>query len=183
MLKKICGILFLLVAIFLAVAAMQPEDFRVTRSKRVAGHPEVVFAHVNDLRQWDAWSPWAKLDPNAKSSFEGPSAGVGAAMTWDGNGEVGAGKMTITESSPAQLVRLRLDFEKPFRATNQAELTFAPEGSETLVTWTMTGKNNLIGKAISLVMNCDKMIGGYFEKGLSNLDAVVRAEASGQTPS
>src|SRR5262249_17972049 len=123
------------------------------------------------------WSPWAKLDPAAKISYEGPTAGVGAAFTWAGNSEVGEGRMTITESRPNEKVVFRLDFEKPFKDTSTAEFTFEPKGDQTAVTWTMLGKNGFVGKAMSLVINCDKMLGGYFEKGLAQLDAVSQAAA------
>ena len=174
--KKILIVLAALAAIvvlFLIVVAMQPSEFRVTRSASVATGPAEVFPHVNELRKWDAWSPWTKLDPNAKNSFEGPAAGTGAAMTWAGNNEVGEGRMTITESRPNELVRFRLEFYKPMAGTSDAEFTFKPQGNQTEVTWTMTGKNNFIAKAMCMVMNMDKMIGGQFEQGLASLKSIA----------
>jgi hypothetical protein len=79
---------------------------------------------VNDFHNWEAWSPWAKLDPAAKATFEGPSAGTGAIFKWAGNKEVGEGSMTITESRPSDLIRIKLEFLRPFEATNSAEFTF-----------------------------------------------------------
>src|SRR4030095_15188465 len=151
------------IAAFLIIVALQPSDFRVSRSATIAAPPAAIFPHVNELKKWDAWSPWMKLDPNAKSSFEGPPAGKGAAMSWAGNNEVGEGKMTITESRPNELVQFHLEFYKPMAGTSDAEFTFKPEGNQTTVTWTMTGKNNFIAKAMCLVMNMDKMVGGQFE--------------------
>ena len=117
-----------------------------------------------------------KLDPAAKSTFEGPAAGKGAAMSWAGNNQVGEGRLTITESRSGELVRLKLEFMKPFAATNTAAFTFKPEGDKTAVTWSMEGKNNYLAKALHLVMNMDKMVGGDFEKGLA--DMKVAAEAT-----
>ena len=162
-----------LVVLFIIVVAMQPSDFSVTRSAKMAAPPEKVFPYVNDLHQWEAWSPWAKLDPNAKNSFEGPASGVGAAMAWEGNCKVGVGRMTITESKTGGLVRFKLEFVKPMKATNTAEFTFKPEGNQTVIAWTMAGKNNFVGKAFGLFVGCDKMIGGQFEKGLATLKSVA----------
>ncbi len=132
---------------------------------------------MNDLHNWEAWSPWAKLDPAARQTYDGPPAGVGAAFAWSGNMQVGEGRMTITESRPNELVRLRLDFVKPFKGTNTAEFTFQPDGDQTGVTWAMTGTRTFIPKAIGLFVSCDKMLGGFFEKGLVQLKAVAEAAA------
>lgn len=176
MFKKVLLALLAVVAVFLIVAALQPADFRIVRSAIIAGPPAALFEQVNDFQKWEAWSPWAKLDPNAKNTFEGPAAGTGAVFRWAGNNEVGEGAMTITESRPPELVRLRLDFVKPFAATSTAEFAFKPAGDGTEVTWSMAGKNNFVGKCISLVMDCDKMVGGQFENGLANLRSVVEAK-------
>ena len=168
-----------IVAILLiVVVAGQPDVFMVARTAQFAAPPEKIFSHINDLHAWEAWSPWAKMDPNAKNSFEGPASGAGAAMKWEGNCKIGVGKMTITESLPHNVVRFRLDFEKPMRATNMAAFTILPESGGTVVSWSMTGKNCLMGKVMGLFMNCDKMVGGQFEKGLASLKSV--AEAAGK---
>lgn len=166
-----------LVIIFLIVVAMQPSTFRISRSATVAAPAAAVFPHVNELKKWQPWSPWMKMDPNAKSTFEGPEGGKGAAMTWAGNNEVGEGKMTIIESKPNELVRFRLDFYKPMPGTSEAEFTFKPEGAGTVVTWSMSGTNNFIGRAMCLVMNMDKMVGGQFDKGLASMKAIVETPA------
>ncbi len=159
--------------LFLVVIAGQPDEFTVSRAASIAAPPEKIFPHVNDLHQWQAWSPWAKLDPAALTSFSGADAGAGAAMAWDGSKKVGAGKMTITESRPGELVRLRLDFRKPMQATNTAEFMFRPEGGQTAVTWGMAGKNSFMGKIFGLFMDCETMCGSQFEKGLASLKSVA----------
>src|ERR1041385_8353443 len=135
-----------IVILFVVVIAGQPDEFVVSRSAKISAPPEKIFPSVNDLHAWEAWSPWAKLDPNAKNSIEGPAAGVGAAMAWEGNCKVGVGRMTITESRPGERVGFKLEFQKPMRATNTAEFTFQADGDQTTVTWSMAGKNNFIGK-------------------------------------
>ena len=177
MLKTILVIAALVVIGFVILVLTRPADFRLTRSATIAAPPAVVFAEVNDFHQWEAWSPWAKMDPNATNSYEGPPAGVGAKFSWSGNNKVGEGSMTITESRPSDLVRLQLESLRPFKGTNTTEFTFQPQDGKTLVTWTMTGKNNFIGKAVSLFMDCEKMVGPDFEKGLANLKAVAEAKA------
>lgn len=170
-------IILILVAIavvtFIIIAAMQPSEFRVTRTETISAPASAVFAQVNDLQKWEAWSPWAKLDPDAKNSFEGPTSGTGAIMKWAGNNKVGQGSMTIIESRTDDFIRFKLEFLKPFVATNTAEFAFNSENNQTTVTWTMYGKNSFMSKTIGLIMNCEKMVGEQFEKGLSSLKSVV----------
>jgi hypothetical protein len=173
MLIKIVIVLAVVVIGFVILVAMRPSDFRISRTALIGAPPDAVFPHVNDLHNWEAWSPWAKIDPAAKSAYEGPPAGVGAVFAWTGNAKVGEGRMTITESRPCDLVRFRLDFLKPFKGTNIAEFTFQPESGETRVTWTMSGTYSFIPKAMGLFMNCDKMVGDQFEKGLADLNSVA----------
>lgn len=176
MLKTILISLAAIVVVFVIVVALQPADFRVARSATIAAPPAVVFGHVNDLHLWEAWSPWARLDPNAKNTFDGPPTGKGAKMSWSGNNEVGEGAMTITESRPSEFVGFLLEFKKPFVATNTADFTFKPDGDKTVVTWGMSGTNSFMFKAVGLFMNCDKMLGPQFEKGLADLKTVAESQ-------
>jgi hypothetical protein len=159
--------------IFFVIVAGQPDEFVVSRAGKFSTPPEIIFWHVNDFHKWEAWSPWAKLDPACRYSYAGSAAGTGALFSWSGNNKVGEGNMTILESRPDELVRIKLEFLKPFKATSTSEFTFKPEGYQTAVTWSMSGKNNFMAKAMGLVMNCDKMVGGDFERGLANLKSIV----------
>ena len=176
MIKKILlgaiVVIVLVVAIFCVVVAMQPSHYHIERSATVNAPAPVVFNQVNDFHKWDAWSPWAKLDPNIKTSYEGAPAGPGAMYSWIGNSQVGEGRMTITDSKPAELVKIKLEFIKPFAAINATNFTFSPQGNQTAVKWTMDGDNTFMGKAFGLFMNMDKMVGGDFEKGLAQMKAV-----------
>ena len=162
--------------ILVGVVALQPADFRVSRSAVMAAPPAEVFAQVNDFHAWQAWSPWAKLDPQAKATFEGPESGKARNSAWDGNREVGKGQMTILESKPDELVRIRLDFERPMQNTCTAEFTFKPADDGTQVAWSMSGRNNFLGRAVCMFMNMDKMVGGQFENGLQSLKEIVEAK-------
>ena len=175
MLMKIFMPLAGLLVVLVAIVVTRPSEYRVARTATISAPAPAVFAQVNDFRKWEAWNPWAKLDPAMKQAYEGAPAGTGASYTWAGNHEVGAGRMTITDNRPSELIRIRLDFLKPFAATSTAEFTFKPEGNQTVVTWSMTGQKNFMAKAVHLVMNMDKMIGGNFEKGLAEMKAVVEA--------
>jgi hypothetical protein len=175
MFKKILLVLAVVVVIFLIIVATRLADFRVSRSATIAAPPPVVFAQVNDFHQWEAWNPWGKLDPSMKLTYEGPTSGKGAVYSWVGNKDVGEGRMTITESRPSDLILINLEFFKPMAGVSLSEFTFKPEGHQTVVTWTMTGKNNFIAKAMCMFMNMDKMIGGQFEKGLAAMKTVAEA--------
>jgi hypothetical protein len=172
-------VVVVVLAAFVVIAAMQPADFTVTRSTTISAPPSVAFAQVNDFHKWDAWSPWAKIDPAMKTTFEGSSEGTGAVYSWTGNNKVGEGKMTITDSHASDLIRLKLEFYKPFAATNTAEFTFQPQGNQTTVTWKMLGRKNFVTKAMCLFMNMDKMLGGQFESGLAQMKSVSEATAKG----
>ena len=156
MLTNILLLLGGLVIVILVLASMRPDDFRVSRSATIAAPQDAVFAQVNDFHHWDSWSPWAKIDPACKNTFAGAPSGVGASFSWDGNSKVGAGGMTITENRPGELVLIRLEFLRPFKAVNTAEFTFQPQEGKTLVTWTMFGKNNLLSKIFGLFVNCEQ---------------------------
>lgn len=177
MLKKILIALAAIVLIFLVVLAMQPSDFRVERTATIAAPAADVFTNVNDFHKWEAWSPWA--NPAAKVAFEGAPAGQGAVMTWAGNDKVGEGKMTLTESRPNDLVKINVDFVKPFEGSISSEFTFKPEGDQTAVTWAMSGHHNFFEKALCLVMNGTKMIGDDMEKGLAQLKSVTESARKG----
>jgi uncharacterized protein YndB with AHSA1/START domain len=175
MLMKILIALAVIVVVLVIVVATRPSEFRVARTATIAAPAPAVFAQVNDFHKWEAWNPWGKVDPAMKQTYEGAPAGIGAIDTWAGNHEVGEGRMTLTESRPSDLIRIRLEFLKPFKATSTAEFTFKPEGDRTAVTWSMVGHNNFMAKAVHLFMNMDRMIGGQFEKGLAQMRSVVEA--------
>ena len=176
MLKKILIALAAIVVVVVVVVALQPSEFRVTRTAVISAPAPAVFAQVNDFHKWEAWSPWARLDPAMKQTYEGAREGTGAIYRWAGNREVGEGSMTITESRPSDLVRIRLEFLKPFAGTSTAEFTFKPEGNHTAITWSMTGDNNFMAKAVHLFMNMGTMVGGNFEKGLAHMKSGVEAK-------
>ena len=173
MLKIILISLATALAIFLIVAARQPSTFRVERSTTISASPAEVFPHLNDLRKTQVWSPWVKLDPSAKYTFEGPEAGVGATSSWAGNSKVGEGRQTIVESRPNERVGIKLDFKKPFESTSLAEFTVRPEGERSGVTWSLSGENNFVCKVFCTILSQDKMIGEPFEQGLAELKALV----------
>lgn len=162
-----------IVAAFVVIVALQPSDFRVERSATMRAPAAAPYAQVNDFQKWRDWSPWEKVDPQLKRSYEGPQAGTGARYAWIGNKDVGEGRMTIVESRPGELVRIKLEFFKPFAAVNDAQFSFKPAGDATAVTWSMTGQNNFLAKAICLFVDMDKMVGGMFEQGLAQMKAVV----------
>jgi uncharacterized protein YndB with AHSA1/START domain len=178
MLKIILIALAVLVVAIVIVIAMQPSEFRVARSTTISASPSDVFAQVNDFHKWEAWNPWGKIDPAMKQSYEGVPAGTGAIYTWSGNKQVGEGRMTLTESRPNDLIRIKLEFFRPFAGTNTAEFTFKPEGDQTSVTWSMSGEKNFTAKAIHLFINMDKMIGGQFEQGLAQMKSVAETAAN-----
>jgi len=178
MFKKILIGVGVVIVVLLIVVAMRPDNFRVGRSATLAASPAALFEHVNNHHKFIVWNPFMKVDPNVKVTYSGPDSGVGAVCSWDGNRDIGAGSCTIIESKPGELVRCRMDWKRPMEGTATVDFTFKPEGDKTVVTWAMYGKNNFMAKAVSLFIDCDKMCGPQFEKGLADLGNVAAATAS-----
>jgi Polyketide cyclase / dehydrase and lipid transport len=182
MIKKILLAIVILVVltagVFAVVVAMQPADYSVQRTATFNAPASTVFAQVNDFHAWKAWSPWEKLDPNAKTTFGGPTAGTGATYSWDGNDDMGAGQMTITKSHPSDLIEIKLEFFRPHASVCKTEFTFKENGSQTAVTWTMSGEKDFTSKAFCLFMDMDKMVGGDFEKGLTSMKSIVESKTN-----
>lgn len=177
MIKKILIGLAAVIAILGIVIALQPGSFRVERSATLDASPADLFAQVNDHRKFARWNPWMDLDPHVINTYTGPESGVGAACSWKGNRNIGAGSSTIIESKPNELVRMRMDWKEPMEGTSTVDFTFKPEGGKTVVTWAMYGPQTFMGKAVSLFMNCEEMCGPQFEKGLLRLGNAAAAPA------
>lgn len=173
--KILLGLIAIVFAI-LIIAASRPSEFRIERHISISALPAALFAKVNDFHRWPAWSPYEKLDPALKRTYEGPPAGTGASYAWAGNSQVGAGRMTVVESIPNELVGIRLEFLKPFPSTNTAEFLFKPAGAQTSVTWRMSGKYSFVPKVIGLFVNMEKMIGAQFDVGLANLKQLAESK-------
>ncbi|MBX9945394.1 MAG: SRPBCC family protein [Reyranella sp.] len=167
------AIIAVLVVGVLIYAASKPDSFRVQRSASIKAPPDKIFALINDLRAWNAWSPYEKKDPAMKRTFSGASSGKGAIYEWDGNNQVGKGRMEITETTPPGKILIKLDFIKPFEGHNTAEFTMEPKGDDTVVTWAMYGPAAFMTKLIGIFMNMDAMIGNDFAAGLANLKVVA----------
>ena len=164
----IAVLLAIAIAAALMVASAKPDTFRVQRSAVIAAAPQTIFPLIADFHRWAGWSPWEHRDPAMKRTFEGPASGVGAVYAWDGNRNVGAGRMEIVEAAPSRIV-IKLDFIKPFEGHNIAEFALRPLTSATEIVWTMHGPAPLLSKIMQLVMNMDKMIGKDFEAGLAGM--------------
>jgi K+-transporting ATPase KdpF subunit len=172
MLKAIAVIAILLAVGIVGVlvfALTKPDTFRVERSLAVKAPANAVYPLVADFHRWTAWSPYEGRDPAMKRTFGGTAEGRGATYAWDGNNNVGAGRMEILEANASSKLRIRLDFERPFEGHNTAEFTFMPQGDATLVTWAMSGPAPFLSKVMQVFINMDSMIGKDFEAGLAGL--------------
>lgn len=173
MLKNIALILVLLIAAVLIFAATRPDTFRVERSVEVKAAPEKIFPLINNFHYWTAWSPYEKKDPNMKRQHSGATSDKGAIYEWDGDKQVGKGRMEIIKSTPSSRVVIKLDFLSPFEARNTAEFILQPQGDSTKVTWAMYGPSNFVSKLMGLFFSMDKMVGDDFAIGLENVKAIA----------
>ena len=161
------------VGAILIYASTKPDSFRVERSTAMNAPPERIFPYLEGLKRWAEWSPYEGRDPAMKRTYSGAESGKGAVYEWDGNKNVGTGRMEILDSKPAQKVVIKLDFLKPFEGHNTAELTLEPKGSQTIVTWAMYGPSTFMTKLIGTFMDMDDMIGRDFAAGLAKLKTIV----------
>ncbi len=175
MLKFIALTVAVLAAAAMAYAATRPDTFEVSRSRSIAAPPEKIFPLINDLHAFNTWNPFLRHDPATKIEYSGPQSGKGAAHAWDGNSQVGKGRIEITESQPATKVGLQLDMLAPMEAHNQVMFTLEPAGQETVVTWAMAGKSNFKSKLMSVIFDMDKMVGGEFDRGLDDLKKLAES--------
>ena len=173
MIKTVAVVVVLLLAAILIFAATRPDTFRVERSASIEAPPEKIFPLIADFENWRAWSPWERLDPALKRSYSGPRSGKGAAYAWEGNGEVGHGRMEIEQASPPSRIVVKLDFMKPFEAHNVAEYTLERKGDATQVTWAMHGPSPYAAKLMGIFFSMDRMVGSKFDEGLANLKALA----------
>jgi uncharacterized protein YndB with AHSA1/START domain len=169
-------VIAVLLAALLIYAATRPDSFRVERSIGIQATPEKVFALINDLRAWSRWSPWERKDPGMQRSFSGPDSGQGAAYGWEGNKNVGTGRMEIVEVSPPNRIVIKLDFMKPFEAHNTVEFSVQPQGAATQVTWAMFGPMPYLSKLMTTFFSMDKMCGKDFEAGLAQLKTAAEQD-------
>jgi hypothetical protein len=165
----IAVVLAVAIAIILILAATKPDRFSVQRATMVKAPPERIFPLINDFHQWGSWSPYEHKDPAMKRTFSGAESGKGAVYAWDGNKNVGSGRMEILDTSVPTRIVIKLDFFTPFEGHNTAEFTMLPQGDVTSVTWLMRGPAPFMAKVMHLLMNIDKMVGKDFEAGLANL--------------
>ena len=165
----LAAVLAIAIAVVLILAATKPDTLRVQRAAVMKAPPEKVFPLINDFHQWVTWSPWENKDPAMQRTYSGPQSGKGATYAWDGNKNVGAGRMEILEASPPSKIVIKLDFLKPFEGHNTAEFTMLPQGEATEVVWVMHGPAPFMSKVMQVFMNMDGMIGKDFETGLANL--------------
>ncbi len=169
MLKKIAMVLAVMVLAILSFATTKPDTFAMERSVTVQAPPEKILPHVADFHAWAAWSPWEKLDPAMKRAYSGAASGKGAVYEWEGNGEVGQGRMEIIDANPVSGRTIKLDLIKANEGHNEADVHVGPEGNATKVTWAMHGPNNYLSKVMQVFLDMDKMLGAYFESGLADL--------------
>ena len=169
----VIAVLVVGVGAVLALAATKPDSFNVERTASIKAPPEKIFALINDLHGWRAWSPYESKDPEMKRSFSGAPSGKGAVYEWNGNKNVGKGRMEITEASAPSKIVIKLDFISPFEGHNMAEFTMEPKGDATNVKWGMYGPAPFISKVMQVFVDFDRMIGKDFEEGLGNLKALA----------
>ena len=169
----IAVILAAAIAGVLVLALRKPDTLRVQRSASIKAAPEKIFPLIADFHQWRTWSPYEERDPELARSFSGAASGKGAVYAWNGNRQVGSGRMEILDAPAPDKVVIKLDFLKPFEAHNTAEFTFVPQGDTTNVTWLMHGPAPFMSKVMQVFMNMDHMIGKDFATGLANLKRIT----------
>jgi hypothetical protein len=157
---------------------MATNTYTVARSVTIDAPPATVYAQIANFHHWTNWSPWEGVDPALVRTYSGPESGVGAQYGWTGNRKAGHGRMAITDATEPSRVQIDVVFEKPWKAHNDTVFTIEPTGSESRVTWSMTGKKTLVTRVMGLVKSMDKLLGPDFEKGLARLKATTQSSTA-----
>lgn len=173
MIESLVIAVVVLLVLLLIYTATRPDTFRVERTANIKAPPEKIFALINDFREWEPWSPWEKIDPAVKRSYSGSASGEGAVYEWNGNKNLGQGRMEIIESWPPAKVLIKIDFIKPFQAHNTIEFTLVRHDDYTAVTQAMYGPSPFMSKLMGIFCSMDKMVGQKYEEGLANLKAIA----------
>jgi uncharacterized protein YndB with AHSA1/START domain len=173
MIKATAIVIVVVLAALLIYAAAKPDTFHIERSTSIKAPPEKIFVLINDFKQWESWSPWEKIDPALKRTYGGAGGGKGAMYEWNGNKDIGHGRMEIIESVPPTKVALKLDFIKPFEAHNTVEFNLQTQGGSTTVTQAMYGPSPYIAKLMGVFFSMEKMVGEKYEEGLANLKTIA----------
>jgi len=169
----LAAIILLLLIAFILFVATRPDDFRIERTLSMQARPEQIFPMLNNFHEWEAWSPWEKVDPAVRRSYSGPQQGQAAVYSWLGNKELGEGRMEILESQPFNYLRIQINFYKPFAAQNTIEFRLEEQGATTLVSQAMFGSCNFMSKLMGLFFSMDNMVGKKFDEGLLDLKNIV----------
>jgi uncharacterized protein YndB with AHSA1/START domain len=173
MIRMLAVVAAIALAAILALAAFEPDEFRVQRSTTINAPAAKVFPLIDDFRRWTAWSPFEKMDPTMRRTYGATTAGKGATYAWEGDGKAGAGRMEIAESTAPSRVGIVLDFEKPIANRARATFTLSPHGDATLVTWTMESPNRYLVKVMHLFFDAEQIVGDDFARGLADLKAAA----------
>jgi uncharacterized protein YndB with AHSA1/START domain len=173
MLKLVLVVGVLALAAVLIAAALRPDTFRVERAIQINASADRIYPLIDDFHRWTAWSPWEKRDPALKRDYSGAASGKGAVYAWEGNKEVGQGRMEILEAVPPSRIVIKLDFFKPFEAHNTAEFTLQPGAAGTELRWAMYGPQPYLFKLMGLFFSMDKMVGKDFDDGLASIKAIA----------
>jgi hypothetical protein len=182
--KILLGLLVILLILIVGVlvfAGMRPAEYKIERSAVINAPAEIIFSKVNNLKEWNSWSPWYEMEPTAEFTYTDPPEGLGAGYTWNGK-ELGSGEVKITKSEPSTLVEYDLNFTAPMESETDGWMKLEPEGDGIKATWGMSGENNLMGKVYDMFVNMDKMVGSDFEKGLGYLKKISEEEAAKMPP-
>ena len=173
MIRKLALISAVLIVAVLIYAATKPDNFRIERTTTIKAPPERIFALINDFRQWEAWSPWEKIDPTLTRTYSGATSGKGAIYAWAGNKNVGSGRMEIIESSPPSRIVLKLDFSEPFEAHNEVLFKLEARGDATTLTQAMYGPSPYVSKLMGIFFDMDKMVGEKYDEGLASIKGIA----------
>ena len=174
--KKVLGLIVVVIFCFLAYAYFQPSEMYISREILIQAKPELIFPHINNSKRANDWMPWAESDPKLQMTYSGPEEGVGSTSSWSSEGSMGTGKAVIVESIPSQKVKTELIYTNPMSMTQMAEISLSPSTEGTLVKWSVSSKNSFVSRLFGMFINVEKMVGEEFEKGLKKLKAVLETK-------
>ena len=171
-LRTLLFILLILIVLFLLISLFLPSTVHVDDSITIKSPVNSAFSQINNLKNWQKWSPYLQTDPKTIIKLSIPSEGIGAKQSWISN-EVGNGSISIREVIPDKSISGDLIYNNNTKALSLWEFEPAVEGSK--LTWgiDVIDLSYPFGRWAGLFMGNN--IHNTIQRGLNNIKTLLES--------
>lgn len=169
----------LLIVVLLGVSFFLPKDMNISVTEKLSASPAQLFYQINNVKNWENWSPWHRIDPEMKLIYGEKIKGEGASYTWKSDNRwVGNGAMIIDESVEARMVGTTMKFEGMDDSYADIVILSSEDGGS-VVTWDLNSdyKARMPWQRYGMVFS-RMMLKKSYKEGLKNLDTYIAEHPS-----